>query len=159
MIGPIKKFGYKSPVLVARAKKLENTEYFKLAKVMLKQSPRAKIQSSKVVSDSIKEVNIRDNFTVLKSKSFKASSGHPTECESASVYEPKLLKDWYASGTSHCSTLRLVSDTESSSSISQSIDCRKSSFRRQYHMQQKYGSRKIRKKQDIDQQEFIKSGK
>ena len=69
------------------------------------------------------------------------------------------------------STLRLVTDSGSSiDSFSKSIDSKKfinelqnepdprfSSYRRQHCMQEKYGSKKIRKKQDIDQTPFSNS--
>ena len=74
-------------------------------------------------------------------------------------------------GMSSDSTLRLVTDSGSSiDSFSKSIDSKKfinelqnepdprfSSYRRQHCMQEKYGSKKIRKKQDIDQTPFSNS--
>jgi hypothetical protein len=102
-----------------------------MAKVMLKKSGTMKIKRS-----------------VSKGTS-KFDPNKTTTSNSVSLKQESYNKASYMS--SNCSTSRLITDSESEGSTQNEAENRKSSYRRQFNMQNKYGSRKIRKKTDVDQ--------
>ena len=133
------KKGNKSPFQRGEKSSSNSTEYFRLAKGMLKESANSSLRNSNQLP-------------------VKLQLGKTNSIDDQAAHQENVMKSVsYMSSNSKSSTIRLVTDSESTSSLSQSIDPRKSSYRRQYCMQQKYGSRKIRKKQDIDQKPFGKS--
>lgn len=126
--------GLKSPQ--RGKKKTKNGEYFKMASGIMKKSVTKPLAR--------KCSNLNANFTPSQSVSIMSGSQKD---------EARKLSD--VSNIS--STIRLVSDTETSGSASNSIDNRPSTYKREISLHQKYGSRKIRKKVDIDQNLFSKS--
>jgi hypothetical protein len=146
-IKPIVTYAHKSPFRQRLNSGMCKADYFHMAKGMLKSqkiSLKRKVDNLSNVhrsNMSTKIENIKINFTPSQSVLIE------------SVANGDNIKN-YASSDS--STVRLVNDSEWSNSVSNSIDGRVSTNRQKVNIQEKYGSRKIRKKIDIDRTLFSK---
>ncbi|CAI2366713.1 unnamed protein product [Moneuplotes crassus] len=128
------RMGMKSPFRTKLA--IKNGQYLKMSKGVMKSSVNNIMKN--------KETNAIANFTQSQSVSI-ISAAQKENSE-------KLLDV-----SNNSSTIRLVSESESSASICNSNDYRSSEYKKEISIKQKYGSRKIRKKVDIDQQPFNRS--
>jgi hypothetical protein len=141
------KYAHKSPFRQRLNSGMCKAEYFHMAKGMLKPNNISlkrrtdKLSSAHRSNLSTKIENIKINFT-------------PSQGILQGSIENGDHSKNYASSDS--STVRLVNDSEYSNSVSNSIDGRVSTNRQKVNIQEKYGSRKIRKKIDIDQTLFSK---